>query len=50
MPLRETSYYKAGFKPVDTIVFSIFNVKDLSANNDVGFSWRNNFNPGLIYL
>jgi hypothetical protein len=38
MPLRETSYHETGFKPVDIIVFSIFNVKDLSANNDVGFS------------
>jgi hypothetical protein len=38
MPLRETLYHEAGFKFIDIIVFSIFNVKDLSANNDVSFS------------
>jgi hypothetical protein len=38
MPLREISYHEAGFKPVDTTVFSIFNVKDLSASDNVGFS------------
>jgi hypothetical protein len=38
MPLRETSYHEAGFKSIDIIVFNIFNVKDLSASNDVGFS------------
>jgi hypothetical protein len=50
MSLRETSCHEAGFKPIDIIVFSIFNVKDLSADNDVGFNWRDNFNLGLIYL
>jgi hypothetical protein len=38
MLLRETPYYEADFKSVDITVFNIFNVKDLSANDNVGFS------------